>query len=103
MAYARIKGNGIVITGTGVNLPDVATYVVDEKTAGIMGLDEEAIEALLHPDEGEPTISSQDVMPTTSRIVSAGSIAIYPPSGQVWMMGPSEKWLKYGGVSNISG
>lgn len=99
MAYARIKGNGITITGTGINLPDVATYVIDDKTAGIMGLSNEVIEQKLANNE----IANSDVIPTSSKYVAAGSIAIYPPSGQVWMMGPSEKWMKYAGVSNITG
>lgn len=99
MAYAKIKSSGITIDSSGITIPGLATFVVDDKTAGIMGASEEAIKEKL--ENGDIVI--QDIMPTDAREVAAGSIALYPPAGKVWMMGPSEKWLVYKGVSNITG
>lgn len=101
MAYARIKNNSASITYNGIKVPGACTFVIDEVTKSLIGLSKEEIESKINDTSSENRVYPQDVLPTSPKEAPAGSIALYPVTPEVWIMGPKETWMVYGGVSNI--
>ena len=75
--YARVKQKGITINNVGMAIPEASYFVCD------------GVEDILF-------------LPTDPKDASAGSVAVALDTGDVFMLSPSKKWVKFPGVATLN-
>lgn len=72
--YAKVKDGGITLNANGLTIYGSASFIAESP-------------------------ADLDILPTDEKTAPSGSNCLVIPTGEVWMIGPSRKWIKYQGVS----